>query len=388
VRETLVVPDVARDDASGLDERSANGHPVGRRRALWLLAGVALAVGTGGGIAVLRRPHHVTPVADQNVTTATVERTDLVNRVQVDGTLGYAGTYTVPGAGGVVTWLPALGAEITRGRPVYRADNRWVPLLYGGMPLWRTLESGCTGTDVRELQRNLKALGYRVTADGRYGSATATAVKHWWRDRGRTDGTRSVRPGDVAIAAGPIRVSVVSAHLGLPASGIVLTATSTQRRIVVPLPVDQQSLAVAGAQASVELPGGVSTTGHITAVGTVAQGGSTGSSAQGAQGAQVGQAVQSATIQVDITLDQPRVAGRLDAAPVTVGLTSAVRRGVLAVPVSALLALGAGSYAVSVVGSDGTRRRVPTTLGLFANGKVEVSGGGIAAGDRVEVPAG
>jgi peptidoglycan hydrolase-like protein with peptidoglycan-binding domain len=380
-----VVPDVARDDAPGLDERGTDRRPVGRRRALWLLAGVVLVAGAGGGVAVLRRPHDVTPAADQNLTTAAVERTDLVNRVQVDGTLGYDGTYPVPGHGGVVTWLPALGAEITRGHPVYRADNRWVPLLYGGMPLWRTLESGRTGADVRELQSNLKALGYRVTVDGHYGSGTATAVKHWWHDHGRTDGSRSVRPGEVAIAAGPIRVSAVSAHLGLPASGTVLTATSTRRRIVVPLPVDQQSLAVAGAQVSVELPGGVSTTGHITAVGTVAQGGSTGSSTQGAQ---VGQAVQSATIQVDITLDQPRVAGRLDAAPVTVGLTSAVRHGVLAVPVSALLAQGADAYAVSVVGPDGTRRRVPTTLGLFANGKVEVSGGGLAAGDRVEVPAG
>ncbi|HKS98901.1 MAG TPA: peptidoglycan-binding protein, partial [Rugosimonospora sp.] len=365
------------------EQPPGHGYRGRRRGVLWLLAGVAVTAGTVAGVAELRLSPRATPVADQNTTTVPVERTDLVDRVRVDGTLGYAGSYAVPARSGVVTWLPALGAVIGRGQPVYRSGNQWVPVFYGTMPLWRALESGLTGEDVRELQVNLNALGYHMPQDGHFGTGTSNAVHRWWRDHGRTDGSSTVAPGEVVIAPGPIRVSAISATLGLPATGIVLTATGTQRQITLPLPVDQQNLAVAGAQVTVELAGGVSTTGHIASVGTVAN-----SATAASGGAQVGQAVQNATITVDITLDRPGVAGRLDAAPVTVGLTSAVRRGVLAVPVAALLANGGGTYAVAVLDAGGVRRRVPVSLGLFADGRVEVNGGGLAAGDRVEVPAG
>jgi multidrug efflux pump subunit AcrA (membrane-fusion protein) len=62
-----------------------------------------------------------------------------------------------------------------------------------------------------------------------------------------------------------------------------------------------------------------------------------------------------------------------------------VRKGVLAVPVNALLALAEGGYAVEV-DRGGRRELVGVTLGLFADGLVEVKGHGLAAGDRVVVP--
>jgi multidrug efflux pump subunit AcrA (membrane-fusion protein) len=77
--------------------------------------------------------------------------------------------------------------------------------------------------------------------------------------------------------------------------------------------------------------------------------------------------------------------GRLDEAPVTVGIARETRRGVLAVPVTALLARSGGGYAVEVVAA-GARRRVPVETGLFADGHVEVSGRGISEGTRVAVP--
>ena len=58
----------------------------------------------------------------------------------------------------------------------------------------------------------------------------------------------------------------------------------------------------------------------------------------------------------------------------------------LAVPVNALLALAEGGYAVEVE-RDGRRALVGVETGLFADGQVEVSGQGLAAGDRVVVPA-
>ena len=54
----------------------------------------------------------------------------------------------------------------------------------------------------------------------------------------------------------------------------------------------------------------------------------------------------------------------------------------------ALLALSGGGYAVEVVGGDGTHHLVRVTPGLFDDGVglVQVSGPGLAAGQRVVVP--
>jgi hypothetical protein len=58
--------------------------------------------------------------------------------------------------------------------------------------------------------------------------------------------------------------------------------------------------------------------------------------------------------------------------------------------VSALVALAGGGYAVEVVhgtGAAATRQLVAVQTGLFSSTLVQVSGAGIAAGQRVEVPA-
>ena len=91
------------------------------------------------------------------------------------------------------------------------------------------------------------------------------------------------------------------------------------------------------------------------------------------------------TVELLVTLDKPGETGRLDQAPVAASITTEVRKGVLAVPVNALLALAEGGYAVEVE-RDGRRELVGVETGLFADGKVEVEGGGLRAGDRVVVP--
>ena len=180
---------------------------------------------------------------------------------------------------------------------------------------------------------------------------------------------------------GPLRVKNVTAVLGAPAGGRVLTATGATRQITVNLPVTQQELAVDGAKVTVELPGGKSATGHISSVGTVASAGDSGSNGS----SQPGQDTETATVPVYVRLDHASSAGHLDGAPVTVGFTSRTRRGVLAVPVQALLATADGAYEVEVV-SGTSRRTVPVSLGVFADGKVEVAGAGLAEGMSVEVP--
>ena len=96
------------------------------------------------------------------------------------------------------------------------------------------------------------------------------------------------------------------------------------------------------------------------------------------------------SVAITVRLTRPQAAGDLDQAPVSVSIVSARASDVLAVPVSALVALAGGGYAVEVVhgaGATATRQLVAVQTGLFSSTLVQVSGAGIAAGQRVEVPA-
>jgi hypothetical protein len=94
------------------------------------------------------------------------------------------------------------------------------------------------------------------------------------------------------------------------------------------------------------------------------------------------------TIAVDAVPTNPGATGDLDQAPVNVSITTASVSNVLVVPVDALLALSSGGYALEEIAAGGTHHLVAVTTGLFddADGVVQVSGSGLAAGQRVVVP--
>lgn len=327
------------------------------------LAVAAAAVGLGGH--ETRAEQKAVPAATPPATTQ-VTRQTLTETEKVDGTLGY-GEQTVLSAhgDGMVTWLPAEGAVITRGKAVYRMDNRPRPLLYGAIPIYETLHPGVSGPDVALLEDNLAALGYTgFTVDDDYTGATADAVERWQDDLGLPQ-TGVIEPGQTTVAPGPIRVAEVKAHAGDPASGPVLSFTGTTRTVTVPLAVSKQQLAREGAAAAVELPDGKDVAGVVGRVGEVAKGDA-----------------DKATIEVTVTVKNQKALGTLDQAPVTVTLQSEKRENVLTVPVNALVALPEGGYAVQL--PDGSYRKVET--GLFAAGRVEISGPGVAQGLTVGVP--
>jgi len=85
---------------------------------------------------------------------------------------------------------------------------------------------------------------------------------------------------------------------------------------------------------------------------------------------------------VTLTLDEPKKVSGLSAAPVTVDLTRDTRKQVEAVPVTALVALAEGGFAVRLEGGE----LVAVETGLYAAGYVEITSG-LEAGDRIEVPA-
>jgi hypothetical protein len=147
----------------------------------------------------------------------------------------------------------------------------------------------------------------------------------------------------------------------------------------VQLDATKQSEANMGGPVSVQLPDGSTDPGKITGVSSVAQ--STSSSSTTGGGAAAG--TPSATVPVTITLTGHRHVVGLDQAAVSVNFQQQVQRGVLSVPVTALLATAGGGYAVQAVGQGGQRQLVAVTPGLFAGGYVEVSGTGLVEGMQV-----
>ena len=95
------------------------------------------------------------------------------------------------------------------------------------------------------------------------------------------------------------------------------------------------------------------------------------------------------TITVQITLNDPTVAGALDEAPVLVAITTATVDDAVVVPVTALLAMAGGGYAVEIDDGSGIRRIVPVKLGLFDDslGLVQVTDTELRVGQQVVVPA-
>jgi multidrug efflux pump subunit AcrA (membrane-fusion protein) len=90
-----------------------------------------------------------------------------------------------------------------------------------------------------------------------------------------------------------------------------------------------------------------------------------------------------------VALTDPKAAGRLDQAPVTVEITTGSVSNTLVVPVSALLAQPGGRYDVEQVTAGGHHRLVAVTPGMFddASGLVQVTGTTLVPGDHVVVPA-
>jgi hypothetical protein len=370
----------------------------GRPRVRWVLA-AGLTVLVAGGLAAAWSAGAFSsgaPGGNRGLpapATQAVTRQNLSSTTPVNATLGYAGTYAVRGRSGTLTWLPSQGRLISQGQVLYKTDNGSpTVLLYGSVPAWRALDSGATGTDVSQLNRDLVALGdassVQLSAAGwdTFSSATQTGVQKLQAKLGIASPSGSLSLGSFVFEPTGLRVATVTGSLGAPASGPVLTATSDQHVVTIPLDAAQQSEVKVGDAVSVTLPDGSSTPGTVSSVGSVAttsgaSGGSGGPGGTGGSGS-------TATIPVTVTLKDPSAAGSMDQAPVTVYITTATAHDALVVPVGALLAQSSGGYAVEVAGAGNTRRLVPVTVGIFddADGLVQVTGA-LAPGQRVVVPA-
>jgi Putative peptidoglycan binding domain len=316
---------------------------------------------------------------------------------------------TEAGSGTTYTWLPKVGDLIGEDQPVYDLNGQPVPLLYGSLAAYRAFRVGMPdGPDVGQLTHDLIALGFGtgLTQSDHYSSATAAAVQRWQTALGLPP-TGDVLLGQVVFEPGAIRVTAVTPSVGASAGaggsgggsgggGTVLDATSTTPVVTVDLDVTQEYRVKPGDAVTVVLPDGTTTVGgHVETVGNVATcpGGGGSGTGNGSSSADQSPCSSSGsnnsstpTVTVTISLDSIQAGATLDQAPVNVNITSQTAANVLAVPVNALLALAGGGFGVEVV-SGNASRLVGVTTGLYSNTLVQVSGPGIRAGTRVEVPS-
>jgi peptidoglycan hydrolase-like protein with peptidoglycan-binding domain len=323
-----------------------------------LAGAVAVVAVRGGASAAPAAP------APPRLGTATVVRTSLVTTALTGGTLGYAAARPVVNlTAGIYTWLPRPGTVMAAGSVLYRVDDTPVRLMAGATPAWRPFALGMPGgPDVRQLQAYLIAGHYAdglfTAPTGVYDLATANAVERWQAAAGLTV-TGWIPLGQVVFLPTAILVGGLGVAVGEGASAgqRPYQVTTSQRTVTVPVNPNLPHVGL-GEAVSVILPSQASIPGKITGVGpsqlTVVP------SRPGATGTQV-------NVQVQVALAVQSV------------------RDVLAVPVSALLALAGGGYGLEVVGPSGAHHLVGVTAGLFASGQVQVSGPDIAAGTKVVV---
>lgn len=348
------------------------------------VAGVVLAWGSGAK----------EPATDAALPPATAEvtRTALMETKTVSGTLGYGEPVPIGAGGrGTLTWIAPVGSTVKRGEPLFKVDERPVVALYGSLPLYRALRERAEGADVRQLERNLAELGRAgFTVDDTYTASTAAAARSWQASLGLPE-TGTVELVQVVFTPGAVRIAGHTARVGdtiggesADGRGSVLGYTGTTRLVTVELEVADRALAVKGRTVTVTVPGLRAVKGKISQVGTVITAEGT-TPDEGSAPDGTSSSASEARIELTVTIASHKALGSLDAAPVDVDFVSNKREGVLAVPVVALLALSQGGFGVEVV--DGaTTRIVAVKTGMFAAGRVEVSGEGIAEGVRVGVP--
>ncbi len=275
---------------------------------------------------------------------------------------------------GTVTSIAAESSIIGQGDVLLTVDGEPVIVLLGSMPAFRAMDIDTEGDDVLQLEEALASLGFGdddFVVDGVFDSATTVVVVEWQLSVGASpDGV--VNLGDVLFTDQPVRVGEHLITVGdTVRDGTPIATTSVSETFVtVQLSTDDQDLAAVGNAVVVVLPDGTEESAVVTEIGTVVQ-----ATQQGAT-----------YFEMTVTLDDPDAAPGLDEAPVDVDVISDRADNALAVPVTALLALSEGGYALEVVADDGSTYLIAADPGLFSDGLVEVTGADITDGMTVVVP--
>lgn len=272
-------------------------------------------------------------------------------------------------------------------------DSATAPaLFYGTEPQVRDLRAGDQGNDVAQVQANLIALGFGdgLSVTSAFDGATQAAVRSWQASRSLPI-TGEVRARDVVVMPGPIQIESWSTGIepgaaiadtgpadlatvtpistvaaGVPTAEVTLTTT---QRVIAELPLEDRAKVEEGATVTVELPDDSTVSATVSVIGSVP-----------VEDKETGDRWVEVTLVPDEAVSEIWIG-----ASVTVKVVDELAADVLVVPVSSLVSLVEGGYAVEVV--DGSSSKlVGVETGMYADAFVEISGDGLDAGQTVAVP--
>lgn len=272
-------------------------------------------------------------------------------------------------------------------------DSATAPaLFYGTEPQVRDLRTGDQGNDVAQVQANLIALGFGggLSVTSTFDGATQAAVRAWQASRSMPV-TGEVRARDVVVMPGPIQIEswatgiepgatiastgpadlatvtpMSSVPTGTPTPDAALTTT---QRVIAELPLEDRAKVEQGSVVTVELPDESTVSATVAAIGSVPV-----------------EDKETGDRWVEVTLVPNEAVSEIwIGASVAVEVVDELAADVLVAPVSSLVSLVEGGYAVEVV--DGSSSKlVGVETGMYAGGFVEISGDGLEAGQSVAVP--
>ena len=270
--------------------------------------------------------------------------------------------------------------------------------MYGGQPAWRSFQIGMSpGSDIFQLEQNLVILGYDadnlIQIDQQFDEHTERAVKNMQSALDITV-TGNLFLGDIYFIPGP---SVVQYSESYPDLGSRILSTKlvlalipiekviteidesggskeireSLQKVNTSIEVTNKDLVDLGLEVSIELPDENIIYGKITEIGDIAV---------------IPQANQGDPyIEIAVSLEGNTNLPEWTGAAVTVSVTKKIANNVLTTPVTSLLALLGGGYAIEII-ENGVTNVVPVSVGLYADGWVEIAGEGLKPGLEVVVP--
>lgn len=295
----------------------------------------------------------------------------------------------------VVGRFADAGTEVTTGTTLFERNELPVAAIVGDVSalpaLARDLSVGVDdGMDVKLLEQMLASGGFdpdgTMTVDDEFDTATVSAVMRWWQandvpfvDLAATDVT--VPAGSFVVVPSGLETNAVLVADGttLEHDTVVMNLSKPARVVTTTAPLGDDTFQE-GATIDVVFPDGTEQTGIVTDVGNVA------TNTSGTPG-------ENPSVTITIEVDGiPDSAASFVEIPVTLRVVAEEIPDAFVVPVSALLALAEGGYALEVVtgtAPDGTATTslVAVEVGLFSDGFVEVTGEDLAAGLEVVVPS-
>jgi len=222
----MSLPDHTNHPRRQLDDDARGGGSGSRkpRKRSWLVAaGVVaalVAVATSASLLAGGGSSNAAPQgAIAGAATAVVQRRDLVETDIQTGTLGYCGNLNVYGRlAGTVTSLPSTGTVIYPDHALYGVEGKGVYVFSGAQPVRRTFHAGMSdGTDVGQLNRDLRSMGYdpnhEIELGDHFSEATKAAVKRWQEAHG-LEQTGEIQFGRIVFQPGPRRVEKIYLSLG------------------------------------------------------------------------------------------------------------------------------------------------------------------------------